>query len=547
MKHAGKLLVEQLEVEGTERVFSVPGESFLAVLDGLHDSPIRNVVCRHEGAAAMMAEATGKLGGRPGVAFVTRGPGATNAAAGIHVARQDSTPMVLFVGQVARGHRDREAFQEVDYRRMFAPLVKWVAEIDDAARVPEYVNRAFHVAMSGRPGPVVLALPEDMLTEAPGDIPLRPRAEPTRNAAGIDEAELLYEHLMRASKPLCIVGGSGWSETARRDLEAFAETFDLPVAVSFRRQDYIDNRRATYVGDLGVGMSPALARRVAEADCLLVIGARLGDIATAGYSLVDPARPKQRILHVHPDPDEPGKVFPAELAIAASSHSMLGRLVTYTRPNAVRWSDWRAAARADYEAWQRRQETPGPVKLEEIVWQMSETLPEDTIVTNGAGNFAAFLHRYYRWKRFGTQLAPTSGSMGYGFPAAIAAKLAHADRTVVCLAGDGDFQMTLNEFSTAMQHDAAVIVIVVNNGRYGTIRMHQERAFPGRVSGTELANPDFAALARAYGGHGETVLATEDFVPAFRRAAESGRPAVIELRLDPRVLSTTRALEVPAG
>jgi len=294
-------------------------------------------------------------------------------------------------------------------------------------------------------------------------------------------------------------------------------------------------------------MNPALAERVRSADCLLVIGARLGDIATGGYSLIDPARPAQRILHVHPDPDEPGKVFPTDLAIAASSRSMLERLVTYTRPNAVRWSDWRAAARADYEAWQRRHETPGPVKLEEIVWQMSETLPEDAILTNGAGNFAAFLHRYYRWKRHGTQLAPTSGSMGYGFPAAIAARLAHPDRLVVCLAGDGDFQMTLNELSTAVQHGAAVVVIVVNNGRYGTIRMHQEQAFPGRVSGTELANPDFAELARAYGGHGETVLATEDFPSAFRRAVESGRPAVIELRLDPRVLSTTRTLGSAPG
>ncbi len=535
MRHGGQILVDQLKAEGVRRVFSVPGESYLAVLDGLYQSGIENVVARHEGGAAMMAEATGKLTRRPGVALVTRGPGATNASSGVHVARQDSTPMLLLVGQIARGHRDREAFQEVDYRAMFGPLAKWVAEVDETERLPEYLNRAFHVATSGRPGPVVLALPEDVLS-AGAEVPALAPTAPPRAAVGGDEAAAILGHLGRAERPLVIAGGPGWSANAAADLARFAEAQGLPVAVTFRRQDYLDNRLPGYAGDLGVGGNPKLAQRLRDADCLLVLGSRLGDIVTGGYELIDPAAPGRTILHVHPDPDLPGTVYRTDLAVTARAPDMLARLVQ--APRAGDWTGWTASARADYEAWQRPRETPGAVKLERVIGWLSDNLPEDAILTNGAGNYAAFLHRYFRFKRFGTQVAPTSGSMGYGFPAAIAAALEHPDRTVVCLAGDGCFQMTLNEMSTAVQHGARVITVVANNGRYGTIRMHQERHYPGRVSGTDMASPDFAALARAYGGHGETVVDGAEFPAAFARAEASRGPAVIELKLDPRMLAT---------
>ncbi len=548
-RHGGKILTDHLSAEGVIRVFSVPGESFLAALDGLFDSGIQNVVCRHEGGAAMMAEAMGKMTGRPGVAFVTRGPGACNASSGVHVARQDSTPMILFVGQIARGHRDREAFQEVDYRAMFGPLAKWVAEVEQTERLPEYLSRAFHVATSGRPGPVVLALPEDMLS-AEAEVPdIAPTAA---SRAGISDTEIdtILAQLSRAERPLVVLGGSGWSAQAARDAQAFAEGQGLPVAVTFRRQDYIDNRSASYAGDIGVGLNPALGKRLRQSDLLLVLGARLGDTATDGYTLIDPAAPDRVICHVHPDPDLPGSVYRADLAITARAADVLARLAQ--APKAGDWSGWTAAARADYEAWQTPRETPGAVKLEQVTRWLSEHLPDDAILTNGAGNYAAFLHRYYRFRQFGTQLAPTSGSMGYGFPAAIVASLEHPDRTVVCYAGDGCFQMTLNEMSTAVQHGAKPIVIVANNGRYGTIRMHQERHYPARVSGTDLANPDFAALARAYGGFGAVVADGADFSDAFAEARASGKLAVIELRLDPDMLSTgqsvtgIRALAEPA-
>ncbi|MDJ0629246.1 MAG: thiamine pyrophosphate-binding protein [Rhodobacter sp.] len=536
MRHGGQILVDQLKAQGVGRVFSVPGESFLPVLDGLFDSGIENVVCRHEGGAAMMAEATGKLTGRPGVAFVTRGPGATNASSGVHVARQDSTPMVLFVGQIARAHRDREAFQEVDYRRFFGPLAKWAAEVDTAARLPEYVNRAFHVAASGRPGPVILALPEDVLA-AEVDIPaLAPTAAPE---AAVSEGQIdaLLERIGRAKRPLVVAGGPGWSAQAARDLQTFAEGQGLPVAVSFRRQDYLDNRSPSYAGDLGVGANPALAARLRAADCLLVLGSRLSDIATGGYETLEVAAPGKTILHVHPDPDLPGSVYRCDLAVTARAADVVARLAQ--APKAGDWGNWAAEARAEYEAWQVPRETPGAVKMEAVVGWLSEHLPDDAILTNGAGNYAAWLHRYFRFKRFGTQVAPTSGSMGYGFPAAVAASLAHPDRTVVCLAGDGCFQMTLNEMSTALQHGAAPVVIVCNNGRYGTIRMHQEQTYPGRVSGTDLANPDFAALARAYGGFGVVVEDGADFSDAFAAARAAGTAAVVELRCDPGMLSTS--------
>ena len=539
-RHGGQILADQLKIQGVSRVFSVPGESFLAALDGLFDSGIANIVCRQEGGAAMMAEAHGKLTGKPGVAFVTRGPGATNASAGIHVARQDSTPMVLFVGQIARHHRDREAFQEVDYRAMFGPLAKWVAEVDQTDRLPEYIARAFTMARSGRPGPVVLALPEDMLS-ASADVPDRPAITLPRAAVGPPEAQAIIEAMSAFERPLVVAGGPGWIADAAHDLQRFAETQGLPVTVPFRRQDYIDNRSSSYVGDLGVGMNPKLAQRLKDADGLLVLGARIGDILTDGYTLMDPNALGKTILHVHPDPDHPGSVYPADLAITARARDMVQALAKLNATSS-NWADWTADARADYEAWQNPKQTPGPVKMEQIIPWLSDNLPDDALLTNGAGNYAAFLHRYFRFKRYRTQVAPTSGSMGYGFPAAISAKLEHPDRDVICLAGDGCFQMTCNEMSTAAQHGANVIVIVVNNGKYGTIRMHQEKTYPGRVSGTKLANPDFAALARAYGGHGEVVERTEDFATAFARAKDAGTLAVIELKLDDEVLSTGMSL-----
>ncbi len=538
--HGGLVLAQMLQGRGVTRVFSVPGESFLAALDGFYETGIENIVCRHEGGAAMMAEAMGKMTGQPGVAFVTRGPGATNASSGVHIARQDSTPMVLFIGQIARGHRDREAFQEVDYRAMFSPLAKWVAEIEDTDRIPEYVNRAFRVAMSGRPGPVVLALPEDMLSAPCTAAPIPPQP-PARTADTIGHAAAIMDFLSGAERPLVIAGGSQWSQDTADGLQGWAEANGLPVAVSFRRQDYMDNRSPSYVGDLAVGGNPALFKRLKAADRLLVLGARLTDIATGGFTALDPAGPLSRIAHVHPDPDLPGSVWPAEIAITATAPDIVAGLARATNPR-TDFSALTTAMRADYDAWQVPQPTPGSVRLEDVMSWLSDTLPDDAIITNGAGNYCTFIHRYYRFRQHGTQLAPTSGSMGYSVPAAIAASLHHPDKTVICMAGDGCFQMTLNEMSTAAQYGAKPIVIVANNGRYGTIRAHQERKYPGRVSGTDMANPDFAALARAYGGHGETVTNGTDFPAAFDRARASGTLAVIELQLDPDMLSTTASL-----
>lgn len=539
MRHGGQILVDALVANGVGRVFSVPGESFLAALDGLYASGIQNVVCRHEGGAALMAEAHGKLTGRPGVAFVTRGPGATNASAGVHVARQDSTPMILFVGQIARADRDREAFQEVDYRAMFGPLAKWVAQIDQTERIPEYLSRAFHLAMSGRPGPVVLALPEDMLSARAGVRDLAP-AGPALNAVADASVLALAKALAGAKRPLVVPGGTLWSQQAAADLARFAENWGLPVAVPFRRQGHMDNAHPNYVGDLGVGMNPALGQALEQADCILSLGSRLGDTLTRGYALMDPTRPHARVIHVHPSPDELGHLWRPDPGLVADPRQVVHALADLPAPR--RWDGWTKGLRAAYEGWQQPKPTPGALRMEEVVTWLSDHLPEDAIITNGAGNYAAFVHRYYRFRRWGTQLAPTSGSMGYGLPAAIAAKLEHPDRAVVCFAGDGCLQMTVNELSTAAQHGAAVIVLVANNGRYGTIRMHQERSYPGRVSGTDLASPDFAALARAYGGHGETVTRQQDFAAAFDRARAAGTLAVLDLVLDPEALSTGATL-----
>lgn len=541
LRHGGKILADQLKIQGVRRVFSVPGESFLAALDGLHESGIENIVCRQEGGAAIMAEAHGKLTGAPGVVFVTRGPGAANASAGLHIAMQDSTPLVAFVGQINRSHRDRGAFQEVAYKEFFGSFVKWVVEVDQTERLPEYIARAFHLAQSGRPGPVVLALPEDMLS-AMADVADRPAVVAPIQPVPMDLAKRMMSLLSRYERPLVIAGGAGWSQTAAQNLYSFASAHDLPVAVTFRRQDYLDNRTQHYVGDLGVGANPKLVKRLKAADFVLLLGAELRDIATDGYSHVDPADTGKVICQVHPDPDTLGQTYHADLGIAASGPEMLSTLVQLPPRVNPPWAGWRKEARADYEHWQEPHATPGAVQMEKIIPWLSETLSEDAILTNGAGNYAAFLHRYFRYRQAGTQLAPTSGSMGYGFPAAISAKLEHPDREVICLAGDGCFQMTCNEMSTTMQHDAAVIVIVVNNGKYGTIRMHQEKTYPGRVSGTALTNPDFAALSESYGGFGATVTRTEDFAAAFEQARASGKLSVIELVLDDEVLSTSQTV-----
>ena len=539
IRHGGKILSDQLVKLGVRRVFSVPGESFLAALDGLYDSGIPNIVCRQEGGAAMMAEAYGKMTGQPGVCFVTRGPGATNASAGIHIAMQDSTPMVLFVGQIDNRHTDRETFQEVDYKDVFGGLAKWVAQVDDTDRLAEYIGRAFAVATSGRPGPVVLALPENMLSAA-ADVPDLRATKRLQPVLGADTVQAIMHALAQSERPLIVAGGPHWSAQAQADLQAFAERQQVPVALGFRRQDYMENHHANYAGDLNVGINPRLAARVREADFLLLLGTRFGDIETQGYTLVDPANPQKVIIHIHADADEIGRVYAPDIGITATAPAVLRQLANASP--AGDWSTWTSAARADYDAWLTPQESPGALKQEDVIKWLSGNLPNDAILTNGAGNYAAWLHRYFVYKQYGTQLAPTSGSMGYGFPAAISASLEHPDRTVVCLAGDGCFQMTCNEMSTAVQHGAKPIVIVMNNGRYGTIRMHQEKTYPGRVSGTALVNPDFAAFARAYGGFGEVVKASADFPAAFARAQAAGTVAVIECQVDEEALSTGATL-----
>ncbi len=545
MRHGGKILVNQLVIHGVTRVFSVPGESFLAALDGLYDVEIENVVCRHEGGAAMMAEAFGKLTKTVGVGFVTRGPGATNASAGLHVAQQDSTPMILFVGQIARAHRGFEAFQEMDYKAFFGSVAKEVFEIEETRDVADVVAMAFDIAQSGRPGPVVVSLPEDMLSGS-ADVEDAVMRDIDTIIPSVTELEKTRAILTDAKRPLVVVGGHHWSQTTAGQIAHFAKAQNLPVAAGFRRQDYMDNRHENYVGDLNVGINPALAKRLREADVLLVIGSRLGDIETSGYTNVLPEKTKQRIIHVHVEQHELGRVFDTELAIHSNPQSFVGELEKM-EPIVGGWNEWTAAARKDYEDWITPQETPGDVKLEQVIAHLSNMLPHDAILTNGAGNYAAWLHRYYVFKKHGTQAAPTSGSMGYGFPAAISAKLQYPDRKVVCLAGDGCFQMTCNEFSTAMQHGANVVTIVVNNGRYGTIRMHQEKTYPKRVSGTMLASPDFAAFARAYGGYGETVTKTDDFAAAFDRAVAANLPAIIELKVDEQALSPSATLDQVRG
>lgn len=536
--NGGAVLVQALQANQVDTVYCVPGESYLPVLDALYQHPgIRTVVTKHEGAASNMADAYGKLTGRPGIAFVTRGPGATHAGNGVHTAMQDSTPMVLFIGQVDTAIKEREGFQEVDYRRMFGPLAKWATEIESIDRIQEVVQRAFSVAMSGRKGPVVVALPEDVLFGSTAAVPALPPVRPVEAAPSAAAMAEVQQALAQAQRPLVIVGGTGWTPQAQADLQRFAEAHQLPVAAGFRRQDVLDNRHAHYVGQLGLGVSPALAEAVKQADLLLVLGSRLSEVTSGGYTLVQSPRPTQRLVHVHADAQELNRVYQADVPVQSGVAPMVQALAQLPAPaKTPLWQDWLHQARRAYE----QHNTPLPrhpqqrgVNMAHVMDHLNRHLPQDAILTNGAGNYTVWVHRFYQYKQLATELAPTNGAMGYGLPAAIAAKLHHPERTVVCFAGDGCFLMYPQELATAKQAGANVIVILLNNGMYGTIRMHQEREYPGRVSATDIENPDFMLLAQAFGAHGERVETDEDFAPAFARALAAGKPAVIELRTDP--------------
>ncbi len=538
---AARILVDQLVVQGVERATCVPGESYLSVLDALIDSGVDLLTCRAEGGAAMMAEAYGKLTGRPGVCFVTRGPGATNASPGLHIAMQDSTPLILFVGQVERGMRGREAFQELDYPQAFAGVSKWSVEIDRAERVPEIVARAFRVALQSRPGPVVVALPEDMLDEV-ASVADAPRVQASAPAPAASDMERLQALLAGASRPLAIVGGSRWSAESCAAMAAFAKRLDLPVAAAFRRGHLFAATDERFVGDLGIGPNPELAEYVRGADLVLLLGGRMSEVASSAYTLLDIPAPRPALVHVHPDPLELGRVYQPALAIEATPATFLAAAAGLEVQGG--WGGERARLRRSYRAWS---DTPAPLpgafQYGEVVAWLRERLPADAILCNGAGNFAGWIHRYYRFRAFATQLAPTSGSMGYGVPAGVMAKRQHPERIVVTVAGDGDFLMNGQEFATAVHHQIPFVAVVIDNGIYGTIRMHQEQRFPGRVSATTLTSPDFAALARAYGGYGETVRRTEEFAPAFERALAAGRPALVHCHLDPQAITPTATLD----
>ena len=539
---AARRIVEALIANGIDRVFCVPGESYLALLDALADveDRIQVVACRHEGAAAHMAEAYGKLTGRPGICMVTRGPGASHAAIGVHTAEQDSTPMILLIGQVARGDLGRGAFQDVDYGQMFGKIAKWVCQIDDPERTAETMHRAFATATQGRHGPVVIALPEDIL-ELPGG-PSRPAAHPVSTGLDPDALAGIGARLERAERPIAILGGSGWSELARDMLDRWLWVNHLPTVLSFRRKDLLDNTHASYVGDLGLGPNPKLIERIKSADLILAVGARLGENPTQGYSLFTAEETAAKLIHIHPDPEELGRVWPAAIAAAADVSPAALALVTLDPSRSMDWQPWLAAAREDYEDFSAPIKVTGQVNLSRVVSHMAKVLPEDAIVCNGAGNFAAWLHRFYVHRAYRTQLAPTSGAMGYGLPAAIAAKLTHPEREVVCFAGDGDFLMTGQELATAVQYGAAIVVVVVDNGSYGTIRAHQEKRFPGRVIATDLKNPDFVAYARAFGCWSVRVERTEHFAAAFKSARDSGVPALIHLAVDVEDIAPGRTI-----
>jgi len=550
-RSAARILIDQLQIQGVNHVYCVPGESYLAVLDALYDAPgIRLIVNRHESGSTFMADAYAKLTGQPGVAFVTRGPGATNASIGVHTAFQDSTPMVLFIGQVGSDFVEREAFQEIDYRRMFGQMAKWVAQIDRADRIPEYVAHAFQTATSGRPGPVVLALPEDLL-EQEAEVENALCHQPVQSAptdAQIDEVGRL---LGQARAPLVLLGGTGWTEAACDNVRRFIEANHLPVACAFRYQDLLDNRHANYVGDVGIGINPKLAQRVRAADVLLAIGPRLGEMTTSGYSLLAVPRPRQTLIHVHQGAEELGRVYQAQMMIASGMPQFAAGLARMIPVKSPTWAAATREARAEYEAWQAQAPVYGTDKprldLWQIVQMLQATVPADTIVTNGAGNFSSWAHRYWRYGGLRTQLAPTAGSMGYGVPAGIAAKLLAPERTVVTFAGDGDFLMTAQELATAAMYQAGVLILVFNNGMYGTIRMHQERHYPARVIGTDLLNPRFDLMAQSFGGFGKVVESSAQFAPVLAEALDFTRarklPALIELRTDAQIITPGTTLD----
>ncbi len=536
----GEILIESLVSQGVDHVFCVPGESYLAALDAMHDRKIAVTVCRQEGGAAMMAEAAGKSTGRPGICFVTRGPGATNASAGIHIAAQDSTPMILFIGQVERGMREREAFQEIDYKSFYGAIAKWAAEIDSVERIPEFVSRAFHVATSGRPGPVVLSLPEDLLVE----VGTASHAKPWRQietSPGASEMRELQDLLAAAKRPFAIVGGSRWTSSACSAFAEFAQGNNIPVATSFRRQSLFSAEHPCFAGEAGAGINPGLKALVQQSDLLLLIGGRLGELPSASYSLVDVPEPAQRLVHVYPGAEEIGRVYRPTLGIHASPAAFASALREVVLP--ARSGEWCARARTSYLEWtEQPPASPGKVQMASLIRWLRQHLPVDAMLTTGAGNYAGWVQRYFRFREFGSFVAPTSGSMGYGVPAAVGLQRLHPGKKVVAFAGDGCFLMHGQEFATAVQYRLPIIVIVINNGMYGTIRMHQEREYPGRVMATELINPNFADYARAFGGHGEIVETTDEFAAAFQRARSAGKPAIIEVRIDPEAISTTSTL-----
>lgn len=538
----GQLIVEALKANGVKQVSCVPGESYLAVLDALYESGIETLVCRQEGGAAMMADTWGRLTGEPGICMVTRGPGATNASAGLHIARQDSIPMILFIGQVQREAREREAFQEVEYRRAFTEFAKWVGEIDDARRIPEFVTRAFAVATSGRPGPVVLTLPEDMLVEEVEAPEAKPYT-PVESHPGAKQVKEFAKLLSEAKRPMVIVGGTRWDEQAVSDFQNFAEKFQLPVGCSFRRQMLFNHLSPSYAGDVGIGINPALAKEVKEADLLILLGSRMSEMPSSSYTLIDIPFPKQKLVHIFPEAEELGRMYRPDLAIVASPKNFVEALADLEAPVAPAWAERTKAMHESYLNWSTPPKSgPGNVQMGPIMDWIEENVGKDAIFTNGAGNYATWVHRFHRFQSFNTQSAPTSGSMGYGLPAAVAAKQLFPEREVICFAGDGCFMMHGQEFITAVRYNLPIITVLVNNGTYGTIRMHQEREYPGRVSATDLVNPDFKAFAEAYGGHGELVTKTEDFGPAFERARASGKPAIIEVQLDPEAITPARTL-----
>ena len=542
-RSGGRVLVDQLKIHGVDTAFCVPGESYLDVIDSLYDhrETMKLVVCRQEGGAAFMAEAYGKCTGKPGICLVTRGPGATNASIGVHTAYQDSSPMILFVGQVARGMVEREAFQEVDFRRMFGQMTKWVAQIDDAQRIPEYLSHAFHVAVSGRPGPVVLALPEDMLVSEVdvGDAGPYRTVKPSPSADALDQLRGMLES---AQRPLVLLGGGDWSATSCDDIRGFIEANNLPVACTFRRQDLIDNRHPNYCGDVGIGLNPLLAKRVEKADLIIAIGPRLGEMTTGGYTMFQIPRPGKALVHVHPGIEELGRVYQADLMINSGMSEFAHAAAVMPAVDSSAWRDWTGQGHKDYLKNIEPQTSQRVVDLTAVMMELREQLPADAILTTGAGNYTGWVQRYWQYAGFRSQLGPTNGAMGYGVPSAVAAKLVFPQRTVVSFSGDGCFLMNGQELATAVQYNLKILFVVINNGMYGTIRMHQEREYPARVHGTNLHNPDFAALAKAYGLHSAVVERTSEFSQVLKDAISQSGPALIEIRTDPEVITSRTSL-----